>query len=399
MRRVEVVDDQKHPGTVLREPAQVEFVERSDVRAIHRQRVAEADRRDRIHEVAGINGINADEPVGVRGESGGERCFAACAFAADEERRLRAVKIPPDLLQFPLAAKEQGRNGRERCGRDGGSGGGLGFFDADAEELDGGRRDQAAEVLAAVAEERGEDQPGERCAQVAAQGVRVRAVVPRRLVLVQAGADVHEDVIPVLRIHLRRQPLLLVGAGLEEPPDLLAERVHRRAAVRAAEVAHEIDIGLDHAVHRGRRDRGGGPVHYAVHDKRFVKKVPVPGHRIPLLFAAEQVAAALGVSFDIIHQKVPAAEMQVQEIVPLVVGTACFGHDVFHEVKACLGEPAGRMVPGRQFLLRGGPAHENTVSLICIEPRFDGGKGEYISVVHNCTCLRSCDRSAAAAAR
>jgi hypothetical protein len=41
------------------------------------------------------------------------------------------------------------------------------------------------------------------------------------------------------------------------------------------------------------------------------------------------------------------------------------------------------MISGRQFFLRSRPAHENTVSLICIEPRLNGGKGEHVSVIHN----------------
>ena len=222
-----------------------------------------------------------------------------------------------------------------------------------------------------------------------AQSVRVCAVSLRCFIRLQAGADIHEDVIPVLRIHLRRQPVFLIGAGLQKLPDLPAERVHCRAAVQAAEAADQINIGLDDAFHRTGLNRGSGPIYDSIADKRLVKIVPVPGHRIPLFFTAEQIAAPLGVSFDIIHQQVPAPKMQVEIIVPPVVGAACFGHDVFHEVKACLGEPSGRMIAGRQLFFRSRPAHENTVSFICIEPRFDGGKGEHISVVHTCTCLVS----------
>ena len=223
-----------------------------------------------------------------------------------------------------------------------------------------------------------------------AQDVRIRAVGLGRLILVQAGADIHENVIPVLRIHLRGQPLFLIGAGFQKVSDFFAERVHCRAAVQTAEAADQIDIGVDDAFHRVGRDRGRGPVYYAVADKRLVKIVPVRRHRIPLFFAAEQVAASLGVSPDIIHQKVPAAEMQIEIVVPFVVGAACFGHDVFHEVEARLGEPAGRVIPGRQFFLRSGPAQENTVCVIRIEPRFNGGKSEYISVIHSCTCPLTC---------
>ena len=108
-----------------------------------------------------------------------------------------------------------------------------------------------------------------------AQDVRIRAVGLRRLILVQAGADVHEDVIPVLRIHLGCQPLLLVGTGIQKASDFFAERVHCRAAVQTAEAADQIDIGLDDAFHRVGWDRGRGPVYYAVADKRLVKIVPV----------------------------------------------------------------------------------------------------------------------------
>ena len=69
---VKVVDDQQDPRTKLRHPAHIEVIERADIRAFHGKRVAEADRRDRAHEVTGIDGVNAGEVVGAGGESGGE---------------------------------------------------------------------------------------------------------------------------------------------------------------------------------------------------------------------------------------------------------------------------------------------------------------------------------------
>ena len=177
-----------------------------------------------------------------------------------------------------------------------------------------------------------------------AQSIRVCTASLRGFIPLQARADIHEYVIPVLRIHLWRQPIFLVGAGLQKLPDLSAERIHRRITVQAAEAADQIDVGLDDAVHRVGRNRSGGPVHNPIADKRLVKIVPVPGHRIPLFFAAEQIAAPLGVSPDIIHQHIPAAKMQVEIIVPPVIGTTCFGHDIFHEVKASLGEASGGMI-------------------------------------------------------
>ena len=216
IRSVEVVYDQKNLRAELCQPVQIKAIERADIRAVHGKGVAEADRRNRAHKVAGIDGVNTGESVGARGKDGGERCFAACAFAADEEGRRGVVKKSTDLIQLLLAAKEQARWRRERCRCNGRSRRRLCFPDLDAQKLDRGRGDQTAKVLAAVTQECGEDQPGECRAQMPAQSVCVSTVSLRCFILLQTGADIHEDVIPVLRIHLRRQPVLLIGAGLQK---------------------------------------------------------------------------------------------------------------------------------------------------------------------------------------
>ena len=109
IRSVEVVYDQKNLRAELCQPVQIEVIERADIRAVHGKGVAEADRRNCAHKVAGIDGVDTGEPVGTGGKGGGERCFATCAFAADEKGRSRAVKKSTDLIQLLLAAKEQTR--------------------------------------------------------------------------------------------------------------------------------------------------------------------------------------------------------------------------------------------------------------------------------------------------
>ena len=113
IRSVEVVYDQKNLRAELCQPVQIEVIKRADIRAVHGKGVAEADRRNRAHKVAGIDGVNTGESVGAGGKDGGERCFATCAFAADEEGRRGVVKKSTDLIQLLLAAKKQTRYRRE----------------------------------------------------------------------------------------------------------------------------------------------------------------------------------------------------------------------------------------------------------------------------------------------
>ena len=70
--RIEVVNDQENPVPVLRHPAQVKVVKRINLRMIHGKRVAEANRRDRVHKVVGINSVNTCEAVGSGGIGAGE---------------------------------------------------------------------------------------------------------------------------------------------------------------------------------------------------------------------------------------------------------------------------------------------------------------------------------------
>ena len=218
-----------------------------------------------------------------------------------------------------------------------------------------------------------------------AQRVAVGVVAARCFVQVEAGADVHEQAVPVPGVHLRIQALLLIGAGVEKAPELGVQGVHARLAVQAAVVADQVDIGLYDAVHGcGRHDSDAAARGDRLY-QRLVKIFPVLRHRVPLLLAAQQVTAPLGILAHVVHKKIPPAKMQEQEIVPQPVGTAGFGHDIFHKMKACLGEPVRGVVSPGQLLFRSGPAEENAVPFICIEPRLDGGQRQYVLVVHGVT--------------
>ena len=306
------------------------------------QPVLKADLGDGIIQVFMKRSIDTAGICRQRGVPQSKRSLSASAVSCDPDGTLPAQEPLIDPFQFSLPALEN----PSAAGR---PGDGCYFRKAFQPRLPflhlqdlNILRQKTAQALTAVAQKGGKHKPGKGHSQRAVRALLFASFA----VLVKRGqqrADVAIDCIPVRRIHLRHKALFLLRPVLQKPFNLIAQVFLVFFTVETAVFLHDQYICFENAAHGGRcfnRPFSGLSL-----NQHPVKPCPLRSDRIPFFFTAEQKTAALGVRLYIVHQGIPAAEMQKEKMVHLHIGTAMFCQDLRHISQTFLGKTLLRMIP------------------------------------------------------
>ena len=377
--RIEVVDDQKQAASIAGDPGEMEGKQVLRRNLLPAKPVLKTDSGDGAHKVFVKRYIDAASVRRPGGILQGKRSLAAAAVSGDPDRAFPVPELFADPLQFSAPALEDppgpGRL-RDRC-----NGGKPAHPRLPLLHLQNLYilRQKTAETAAAVAQKGRQDQPGQSPSQCLVRALLLSAG-NGCVKGIQKRTDITINRVPVRCLHLRNKFLLLLRRIAQKSFNLIAEIFFAFPAVDPAVFLHDQRVGLQNAAHGGRRP-DLSLLRVAVYQHPV--KLCSPGRNgISLLFTAQQKTAPLCVRLNIVHQSVPAAEMQEEEMVHLNIGTAVFCQDLRHIGQALLGKPLVRVIPCRHGKIRGRKPHQGTALVLGVQPAVDRLQRENIITAH-----------------